>query len=195
MGIVDWWKRGKQATRWREYLFLIGITGVVMGYGVVNDQVTSAISWEYFYYGKGLDGVLGERVPPEGWALHWEAGKVGLKATWSAGLVVGVGLLIANNPWRGRRRLGYRELWGRVPMMLGVTAVVAVVFGVLGYAGVFAWWSEDFRQMLARDEFRPRRFMMVFGIHLGGYVGGLVGMLVAAGSIVWERRRLNHEGH
>lgn len=40
---------GRAARRWKEYAFLIVCILVAMIYGVINDQVTSAISWEYFY--------------------------------------------------------------------------------------------------------------------------------------------------
>jgi hypothetical protein len=41
--------------------------------------------------------------------------------------------------------------------------------------------------MLRRDEFRPRRFMLVFGIHLGGYAGALVGTTVACLTVRRDR--------
>ena len=41
------------------------------------------------------------KTPPEPLRLHWEAAKVGFKATWTAGLVAGVLVLIANNPRKG----------------------------------------------------------------------------------------------
>ena len=39
---------------------------------------------------------------------------------------------------------------------------------------------EDFIAMVRRDEMRPYRFMAVFGIHLGGYIGGMLGTIIAA---------------
>jgi hypothetical protein len=42
--------------------------------------------------------------------------------------------------------------------------------------------------MVRRDEFRPYRFMAVFGVHLGGYVGGLAGTIAAAGMIFHKRK-------
>ena len=49
---VDWWWYRKDAVRWREYLFLLvaGITGDT--FGIINDQITAAISPEYFELGK-----------------------------------------------------------------------------------------------------------------------------------------------
>jgi hypothetical protein len=88
---------------------LAAAVGAAMLYGIVNDQITSTISWEYFYYGKELDKMLGPQTPPQQWPLRWEAAKVGMKATWTAGLIFGVVLLLANNPFRTLPRLKNRE--------------------------------------------------------------------------------------
>src|SRR5437870_5921444 len=85
LAMVDLWKHGRAATRWREYGVLLIAVAVAMVYGIVNDLVTSSISWEYFFYGKRLDRVLSDAVPPDMARLHWEAAKIGMKATWSAG--------------------------------------------------------------------------------------------------------------
>jgi hypothetical protein len=53
---------------------------------------------------------------------------------------------------------------------------------------VFTRVSEDFRQILVHDEFRPRRFMAVFGAHLGAYVGGVLAIAAAVWSIRGERK-------
>ena len=49
LAILDWYQKGPAATRWREYLFLLLCVAVAMAYGIANDQITSRISWEYFY--------------------------------------------------------------------------------------------------------------------------------------------------
>src|SRR5690242_9831290 len=90
LALVDFARNGRRAARWREYLFLVFAVALAMGYGAVNDAVASRISWEYFYYGKGLSDQLGPRVPPDPAALRWAAVGVGLRATWSAGLIAGV---------------------------------------------------------------------------------------------------------
>lgn len=179
LAVADYRRHGPRATRWREYAFLLAVTAVTLAYGAVNDQLTSAISWEYFYYGKGLDQVLGDATPPASLSLHLEAAKVGLKATWSAGLLIGVALLLANNPSSIRPQLSYPRLLAKLPLILAITALTATLFSLLGYLAVFTHFSTDFHEMLRRDEFRPRRFMLVFGIHLGGYVGALLGTTVA----------------
>jgi hypothetical protein len=191
LAIIDYHRHGPRATRWREYAFLLAVTAVTLAYGAINDQVTSAISWEYFYYGKGLSEVLGDRIPPDALALHLQAALVGLKATWSAGLLVGVALLLANNPARRRRplpQLPYPRLLATLPLIFTVTVITACLFAAAGYAGAFTLLSTDFHEMLRRDEFRPRRFMLVFGLHLGGYVGALLGTAAAVLRVRRDRR-------
>jgi hypothetical protein len=190
LAAVDLRRHGRSATRWREYLFLLLCVGVAMVYGAVNDQVTSSISWEYFYYGKELDKVLGPGTPPDAVRLHLHAAVVGMMATWSAGLLIGVALLLANNPRRDRPRLRYAELTHMLGVIFVITACCGAVGGVLGYFGGLTWASDDFREMMRSDLFRPRRFIAAWGVHLGGYLGGLVGTIVEVTVVMRRRRRL-----
>jgi hypothetical protein len=49
LALSDLYKNGKSATRWREYLFLLTCVMAAMLYGALNDQISSRISWEYFF--------------------------------------------------------------------------------------------------------------------------------------------------
>jgi hypothetical protein len=53
-------------------------------------------------------------------------------------------------------------------------------------------WNEDFAETLRVNLWRPRRFMTVYGIHLGGYLGGLIAMIFAVVRI--RRMRLAADG-
>lgn len=185
LALFDVYQHGREARRWREYLFLLGAVAAAMVYGVFNDQITSRISWEYFYYGKGLAPGL-HAAPPVDPRLYWQAAQVGMKATWTVGLLIGVALLLANNPGR-RTQLPYRHLVKYLAVIMLCAILAAAACGLLGYLGWPAYWSEDFRQMIRHDEFRPRRFMCVYGIHLGGYIGGLLGTILVVALI--QRRR------
>jgi hypothetical protein len=190
LALVDLYRRREEATRWREYAFLLFTVFIAIIYGILNDQLTSRISWEYFYYGKGLDAVLGPHLPPDPRELSWEAAKVGMKATWAVGLLVGVTCLLANNPHPSRPQLSYPKLLTRTIWPLALACAFAVLLGAAGHHGTLAFLSEDFREMLQRNEFRPRRFMTVYGIHLGGYIGGAIGAILAVLSIRRARRNL-----
>ena len=189
LAIADVRRNGNDATRWREYLFLLACVFAAMIYGIVNDQITSAISWEYFYYGKELEKILGPDVPPDCAAMRWQAAKIGAMATWSAGLFIGVALLMANNPSARRKRLSYHELLCLLPLVFSITVVFAVLLGFAGWNGKLNWMSRDFLLMFETNSFRPQHFLATYGVHLGGYVGGLVGTIVAVVWIIKRRRR------
>ncbi|HOF17944.1 MAG TPA: hypothetical protein PK082_03480 [Phycisphaerae bacterium] len=187
LGLLAWdiRRRGWASERWREYLFLLAATAIAGAYGVVNDQITLTISWEYFVYGKELYHLLRGPMDVDMPAARLEAVLVGVQATWWAGLLMGAAVLLANNPRPNRPRLAYRELVRLMLLPLATAALLGAIGGILGRAGLLTWASEDFQMMVREDIFRPYRFMAVWGIHLGGYVGALVG----TGLAVWHVRQ------
>ncbi len=183
--------RGRAARRWREYTFLLGATAAGAAYGVVNDLVTSTISWEYFYYGKGLDAVLGGRTPPVMGALHWEAIKVGMKSAGSAGILAGAIVLVANSAGSTRfPQLPLRRLGAFLGGIALATAAGAALLGTAGYFGELSWLSNDLAEIARQDLFRPERFHCVYGIHLGSYAGGILGTVIAAWRVTVARKAL-----
>jgi hypothetical protein len=188
LALVDLRRNGRSATRWREYLFLLACVLVALLYGIVNDQITTTISWEYFAYGKGV----AEKLPaaePNSPAFRREVAKIGLMATWSVGLLIGVALLLANNPSKQMQPLSYWRLFAMLGVILIITLSVAAIGAMLGWTGFFAHVSQDFEEMLRLDQWRPRHFMTVYGIHLGGYVGGILGTVIAVVLVRVMRRR------
>ena len=194
LAAVDIYRNGPTARRWREYAFLLVCVVLALGYGIVNDQLTVGLSWEYFYYGKDLMSVLGAETPPDAWRLRLEAAKVGMKATWSAGLIIGVVLLFANNPGKMLAPLPFRRLMGFFPMLLLIAVAGAAVMGMVGYFGGLRFVTSEFDLLVKDNMWRPYRFMAVFGIHLGGYIGGLLGTIVVAIMIRKQRRQLRGQG-
>ena len=191
LAVWDLARNGRQARRWREYLFLLAAAAAGVAYGVINDSITSTISWEFFYAGKGLDAVLGPKTPPAMAALHWEAIKVGMKAAGSAGILAGAIVLLANSA--SRRRPKMRQLqFRRLAVYLGGIALASAAGGALlgaaGYFGELSWMSDDLREIARQDLFRPARFHCVYGIHVGSYVGGVLGTMIAFWRIQVERK-------
>jgi hypothetical protein len=192
LAIIDLRKNGAKATRWREYSVLLASVLAALFYGAINDQVTVTISPEYFIYGKELDHVIGENPPMT--RLRIEAAKVGLKATWTAGLIFGVALLLANNPYKSLPRLRNRQLLIYLPIIMLTAAAAGILGGWLGYHGHLTRLDSDFKYMVETNMYRPYRFMSTWGVHLGGYIGGLIGTIIAAGLVIHQRkgRREHH---
>jgi hypothetical protein len=190
LAITDYRANRERATRWREYAFLFACVGVAIAYGILNDLITSRISIEYFLFGKGV----AERVSADVAAhpelhrgrLDLEAIRIGTLATWSAGLIAGAAILVTNSIG-ARPRLRMRHMLRFVPILAASAILFAALGGWIGHSGFFARFSDDFAEMLARDEMRPRRFMAVFGIHLGGYLGALLGLVIVC-VLLWRKR-------
>lgn len=183
-------RKGREAQRWREYVFLVVVVLIAMAYGVVNDLISSSISWEYFYYGKNLEGVLGPDTPPNSIALYREAMKIGMMATWTVGLLLGVVVLLANNPHKLLPRLPYTYLYRLIVLPILTAVLFGVLGGVLGAMGLLTNLSDDFRMLADNDIWRPDRFCCAWGVHLGGYVGGILGGAVAILLLFRKRSRL-----
>ena len=83
----------------------------------------------------------------------------------------------------------YRRLATPLVVTFGICAVCGLAMGAMGFHGLLTWTSYDL-EMLVRDGlFRPPRFLCVYGVHLGAYIGGAIGVI---GGIVWivrERKR------
>jgi len=185
MAVRDLVRRGREAQRWREYTYLAAAAGLAMLFGAGCDLVTSSISWEYFYYGKGFFETLGPYTPPPAADLAREAVLLGARASWSGGLLLGVAVLIANNPRRGRPRLPYRTLYRLMPLPMLSAVGVAAIGGLVVLTGLFdGILGADVLRMVDQ----PRRFACVWGAHAGAYVGGLTGV-VGVVVVILRRRR------
>ena len=174
---VEFWRHGRSATRYKEYLFiwLAGSIGCVMG--GVNDLITSSISPEYFSMGKGL---------PDGEALSLRAIIYGLKEGLSAGVIGGAVCVYAS---RGRATVP-PLCFGGMLRLLWMPAAGAVVGAVLLplLAGRFdpAGLAARLDGILAAGPIL--RFRRVWWIHTGLYSGAVAGLLAMV-LAVWKLRR------
>lgn len=162
-------------------------------YGITNDLITSRISPEYFLFFKGAaDHVSVEAAAnPEAHRgeLDLQAVRIGTLATWTAGLIAGALLLTANSLGRWPR-LRLRALARFVPPIFIAAILGGALLGIIGYQGGLEWMG-DFRELIAANEMRPYRLMCTYGIHLGGYVGAGLGLLLGVARVIAERRRLS----
>jgi hypothetical protein len=169
---VDFWRHGREASKHREYGFVLiaGMAGAVVGF--VNDCITSSISPEYFILGKGLAA---------GNDLRWRAGEYGLKAGLSAGIIGGAVCLFAAT----RKRRFSPERAGRMLRLLWMPVVGAVVVGLALPVFAGAWdpagLSARLDSVLKSEQIA--RFRRVWWIHTGLYAGllaGLVAIIIGA---------------
>ena len=174
---LDWRRRGPEATRWREYVFLL-LAGLIGGIiGIANDHITATISPEYFFIGKGI--ALGD-----GFRRH--VTELGFHAGLLAGVVIGGAFLMANNPKPNRSRLSAKKLL-RFALYPILGALILVPLGsVLAYYFDPLNFSSDLSEALSPEQIG--RFLAVWGVHLGLYAGGLVGAMTAVLGIRRIRR-------
>lgn len=149
-----------------ELAFLFGVTAATVAYAIAHDAVTWRLSAEYFVVGKQLPDAAQSFLP---------AARLAALAGWSAGLAVGLALLVVNNPSPTRTRLGERELAGEALRMLAASAVTAALGALVGLCAT-PHVAAYFRSAGITD---PRAFSVASGIHLGTYVGAAFGLVRA----------------
>jgi hypothetical protein len=170
--------RGPRAPRWEEYLLLLAAAATLAAYGALHDQVTVTISRDYFLFDKGAYRTLRTTAPAES-ALRWEAARIGALGTWWTGALIGLALLGANHPrWR-LPQLSNLRLYRLVVLPLGCAAVIGAAMGAAAYLG-----------LPGPPAHLPPSWRCVWGAHLGGYVGGALGTLLAVWRVLRLRRRL-----
>lgn len=164
LAFADWKKNGKSATRYKEYLFLITCSFITILFAEIHDAITIRISPAYFAVGKGL-----------GWAnLNWEVAVLAIKGSYWVGLLLGLMVLISNNPVRGINSLSYAELSRFLLIPLAAAILLAVTFG--------CWYAFTLPDP-------SRTYSLVWGIHTGTYLGSGLGALVAIFLIARKRYR------
>ena len=167
---VDLWYRRGRSTRWKEYLFILLAGCAAAVFGSLTDLVTSSISPDYFIFGKGL--------PADG--IRWHAMALGLQAGFSAGAIAGALCLFVGTRRRARANISLPKIamlaW-RPFLLAGVlAAVVPFTCGSFDPVG----FADQLGGPLGPD--RAARFLTVWHIHLGVYLGlavGVVWMIVA----------------
>lgn len=158
---------------------LLGVA-VAAAYGAAHDQLSFAISPEYFTRLKFRQFAWADL----GWPARLFASEVGVLATWWVGLVGGwllgrAGL--AGLP-RPNRRVATRRAFA---IVLGAAAVGGLIGGAVGEIearGDLSGWADWQRSLDLQD---LPAFVVVARLHAGGYLGALAGVVL---SILYVRR-------
>ncbi|UQA62796.1 hypothetical protein [Polyangium aurulentum] len=153
---------------------------VALAYGIAHDHVTATLSPEYFLAGKNL---ASDPRP-----FRWAVTALAANASWPLGVLAGLAFRFANEPSeRLPRRLPLRRLLGYVAVPVVMAAVGAVVLGSVPL-GFDPWEQRAVAEVLAGEERAPA-FVRVWRVHIGSYVGGAVGLIVAVGLVRRGRAR------
>jgi hypothetical protein len=169
----DYWRRGRQAQRYREYgfIWIAGILGGLAGFAI--DCVTCSISPDYFTLGKGLEAGSG---------LRWRAGVYGCEAGLSAGIIGGaVCMVVRASKARfstEQMRRWLRALWMPVAGAVLLGLLLPFVAGGLDPLGL----SSRLGSLLSIDQIG--RFKRVWWIHMGLYAGLIIGLA----AMIWRRK-------
>lgn len=179
LGFRDWWRNPHHPARLHEYAFLAYGAVVASGYGLLHDQVTVTLSPEYFRIFKGVaDGGAGLRA---GVAM------LAIRATYWAGVVIAAAILVANNPHPRLPRLPYDRLRWRALAALGCAGVAALI-GLIAVSRGGAVPPEIAQAV--PDQVARTRFLMAWGMHIGSYLGGAAGGVIAVVGVWQERNRI-----
>jgi len=169
--------RGRNASRWKEYGFVLG-AGLAAGlFGLANDLVTSSISPDYFVVGKGL--------PID--TLRRSAGTLGFQAGFSAGAIAAAFCVYlatrrSRHPAFSMQRLAILS-WRPFVLAVALAMLLPLLFSrfdPLGYEATLA-------PILTPP--RIGRFIQVWWIHTGLYLGLLAGVAWIAIDICRRRKR------
>src|SRR5688500_3064698 len=144
-------------------------------YFIHNDQVTVTISPEYFSVFKRwqfldlLQAFGWEEVP-----TRLQAVLIGTAATWWFGLFLGMMVTVMATVGRSRR-LTTCEFTRVVGLVMGVTALISLAFGIVGYVQAPRWltsleWQSQYGAFLHGIE-DTRSAVTVGCWHEGAYLG------------------------
>jgi len=177
---VELWRRPREPRRLKEYSFLFGVTVLAVGYGIAHDFVTWSVCRDYYVIGKG--------IPSAARGYTVDIVKLAAKATWSVGLLGAAILLLANNPDRLKRQLPYRTLLKLGLIPLSISVGLETLLGVLFY--LLAELIARAINAIAFLELSGPRFFAVWGMHIGAYLGGAIGIILAALIILRLKKRV-----
>jgi hypothetical protein len=162
-------------------LRLAAIGAVVAGtYGALHDQVSYAISSEYFTKMKFQQFAWADvGLPPRAFASE-----VGALATWWVGMIAGwsLGRVGLADPTRVARRDVVRA-FAVVLATAVVGGAVGAALGVSASRGDLSGWREWRRNLWLDD---VPSFVVVAYLHWGSYLGGALGLVIA---VIDARRR------
>ncbi|MFM2176067.1 MAG: hypothetical protein RL015_165 [Verrucomicrobiota bacterium] len=166
------------------WMFVFGMAGSVVAgsYGVIHDQITFSIGYEYFTEFKFHQFYYLDQGQPE----RLLVAEIGFLATWWVGMFAG---------WfMGRVTLPHWNVSHAARLSaqgMAIMALTALSFAVIAYM-IAPETNEDPRMpywrnlLTVSDVIDSVAFVRVGYIHNASYLGGLAGLI---GSLFWLRKR------
>jgi hypothetical protein len=166
------------------WMMVFGLVGSLIAgcYGIVHDQITFTLGYEYFTEFKFHQFHYLDKSQPE----RLVVAEIGFIATWWVGFFAGWFMGRLTIPHLPLGIAARRSLKGVLVML-----ITAVVFASVAYA-IAPNTAEDPRMahweslLTHGDVIDAVAFVRVAYIHNASYLGGLIGLIVA---LVWLRRR------
>lgn len=166
------------------WMFVLGMAGSVVAgiYGMIHDQITFSIGYEYFTEFKFHQFYYLDQSQPE----RLLVAEIGFLANWWVGIFAGWFMGRVTLPHLSLRQAARLSTQGMAVMML-----TAFSFAVIAY-NIAPETNEDPRMpywrnlLMVSDVIDSVAFVRVGYIHNASYLGGLVGLI---GSFFWLRKR------
>lgn len=152
--------------------FLIILASILIAgiYGILHDQITYTISYEYFTLFKF------EQFGINDWGIsdvRIKAGIIGFLATWWVGLYLGIVYALISLFLDSKKvlKISLKSIF----LNIGV----ALLFGIVGFIyGVLFLKAESLNWYIPEQTKNVQDFVNVGSIHNFGYLGGLVGLFI-----------------
>ncbi|MGH1539139.1 MAG: hypothetical protein ACRBHB_01840 [Arenicella sp.] len=155
VAVIEYFLKKEKAYKWKEYLF-ISIVALIFGVvGFFNDQITVSISNDYFAIGKNLGGT----------SIRLNAAVLGFQAGSYAGILTSCIYLIV------RKEIVIKQVLDWFVSISKFSMLFITLGSFSGFCLFYLGW-----QLTSLAEF-DLNFMVVWGWHLGLYLGLIIGTI------------------
>ncbi len=169
--LIEFAIKGKQAQRWKEYVFLLLCASVTALIGLVHDYFTVQISPLYFILGKSL---------PDDPRLVYFVMELGAQAGSVMGFIIGGLLLVCL-----KEKWPYRQLWLYICSIIVVALVIEQIFRLLE---PLLGLHYPLLNEIGIPEEDQAPFYTVWAMHIGIYTGALLSF-IAVWFYDWKKRK------
>lgn len=168
------------------FIILIPIAAIVGAiYGALHDQISYAVSTEYFLNFKfiqfNIDG--GENAPRLGAAI------VGALGTWWMGALIGIILGFLGFLFPTPKQMFFETLFS-----FSIVIIIAFIIGIGGLTyGYYTTWDGNifgYEHWIDNTIKNPAEFVRVGIMHNASYFGGVIGLLIGIGLLIYRRFKI-----